>query len=336
MSEFRSPDHAPSPSGAATPSDRRHPRALTLSDLNDWRDGPLNRHHVVAIPTIWVALFVSLHFHAAMLWFWLPRLPHPSLDETEPGKAHTVLVARLTPVPTPVKESPPPASPPPSPPSPPRAAASPPSRSPPPTSIKRPPSSPPPASPIPAPSTRPVEPSAPPVAPPVAAPAPPRPPAETDLASYIEARRRARGDPPTQSTTPPSETESERKDRIIAANLASNQQKTFGYDPKTGGGLFQLKRVGYEDAEFYFTGWDKDISRRAKQLIEVRRGTNSDIRLAIVRKMISIVRDEVQGDFNWKSERLGREVVMSARPADNAVLEEFLMQEFFSDPRRVP
>src|SRR5579859_6263872 len=47
-------------------------------------------------------------------------------------------------------------------------------------------------------------------------------------------------------------TDSERKDRIIASNLASSQQTTFGYDPKTGGGIFQLKRIGYDDAEFYF------------------------------------------------------------------------------------
>ena len=133
---------------------------------------------------------------------------------------------------------------------------------------------------------------------------------------------------------PASETESQRKDRIIAANLAAREQPTFGFDPKSGGGVFQLTRIGYDDAEFYFTGWNKDIGRRAKQLIEVRKGNNSDIRQAIVSAMIAIIRAEVQGDFTWKSERMGRPVVMSARPSDNAALEAFLMQEFFSDPRR--
>ncbi len=187
---------------------------------------------------------------------------------------------------------------------------------------------------------RPVAPQPAPTPPPVAAPAPPRPPAETDLASYIEARRRARGEPTTSAArgaapnAPPTETDSERKDRIIASNLAASQQTTFGYDPKTGGGIFQIKRLGYEDAEFYFTGFDKEIGRRAKQLIEVRKGSNSDIRQAIVRKMIAIIRGEVEGDFSWKSERLGREVRMSARPADNAALESFLTDEFFSDQPR--
>ena len=50
--------------------------------------------------------------------------------------------------------------------------------------------------------------------------------------------------------------------------------------------------------------------------------------------MIAIIRAEVQGDFTWKSERMGQPVVMSARPSDNAALEAFLMQKFFSDPRR--
>jgi hypothetical protein len=172
------------------------------------------------------------------------------------------------------------------------------------------------------------------------APAPPRPPAETDLASYIESRRRARGDPTTSAAqgsapnAPPVETETERANRIVAANLAPKEQPTFGYDPKNGGGVFQIMRIGYDDAEFYFTGWNKEIGRRAKQLIEIRKGTSSDIRQAIVRKMISIIREEVQDDFTWVSDRHSAPLRLSARPADNAALEEFMMQEFFADPRQ--
>lgn len=319
-----------------------------MSDLNRWRHVPVNRRDVVEIPIIWVAFLLSLGFHAAMLWFWLPRLPQPphlTVDETVPGDARTVLVTRLastrTPTPAPGTESPSLPSPPP------RAAIAPARRAPSPAAKPRPLSSPP----VIAADARPVEPLPPPVAeppplvaepppPPVADRAPTRPPPETDLASYIEARRRARGDPTTiaslgtAASSPPAETEAERRDRIIAANLAPNQQATFGYDPKSGGGVFQLKSVGYDDAEFYFTGWNKDIGRRAKNLIEVRRGNSNDIREAIIHKIIEIIRDEVQGDFTWRSERMGRVVVMSARPSDNAELEAFLMQEFFSDPRQ--
>jgi outer membrane biosynthesis protein TonB len=314
-----------------------------LSGANDWRYAPVNRQETVAIPRLWIALFLSLHFHAAMLWFWLPRLPQPphlSVDEAERGQAHTVLVTRLAPLSKPEAPTPPPPSPPPSPPTasiaPPQRAAAPAARPTPPAlaAIK-----PPPPPPVAVPTARPAEPMPRPAVPPVAEPTPVRPPAETDLSAYIAARRNARADPPesvAQGTTPnaPPETDIQRRDRIVAGNLASNQQPTFGYDPKSGGGIFQLKRIGYEDAEFWFTGWNKDIGRRAKQLIEVRRGNNNDIRRSIVTKIISIIRDEVQGDFTWLSERTGRQVTLSARPGDTAELEEFLMQEFFTDTRR--
>jgi hypothetical protein len=53
---------------------------------------------------------------------------------------------------------------------------------------------------------------------------------------------------------------------------------------QNGGGLFQMKSMDFAEAEFYFFGWNKDISRNAKQLIEVRRGENSDIRIAVNKK----------------------------------------------------
>ncbi|MGE5151532.1 MAG: hypothetical protein ACM3II_15535, partial [Rhodospirillaceae bacterium] len=182
--------------------------------------------------------------------------------------------------------------------------------------------------------------------PPPALPAPERPsppvtrPAEPDLAAYIDARRRERGESTSAAssgataTSPPGESETERRNRIIAANLGLDRKPAFGYDPNSAGGLFQIKRVGYDDAEFYFLGLDRDIDRQAKQLIEVRRGDASDIRVAIVRKLIAIIRDNVQGDFLWSSQRLGRQVRMSARPEDNARLEEFILNDVFPDPRR--
>ena len=152
-----------------------------------------------------------------------------------------------------------------------------------------------------------------------------------DFSTYIEAKRRARGGgPPSPSSA---DAETDRRNRIVAANLGT-QQTPFGSDPKSGGGLFQMKRVGSDDAEFYFMGWNKEIERRAKQVIEVRKGPNEDIRIAIVRKMIAIIRDEVKTDFNWKSSRLDRWVSLSARPADNAALEQFLLEDFFPEPRR--
>jgi hypothetical protein len=95
-------------------------------------------------------------------------------------------------------------------------------------------------------------------------------------------------------------------------------------------------RLGYNDAEFLFFGWNREIRRNTKQLIEVKKGNNADTRIAVVRKMIAIIREYEQEDFFWESQRLGRNLTLSARARDNAGLEEFLMREFFDDPRRPP
>jgi hypothetical protein len=128
------------------------------------------------------------------------------------------------------------------------------------------------------------------------------------------------------------EDERARHNRIVAENLGLNRTPTYGPE-RHGGGIFQLERVGYTSAEFTFFGWNKDIRRRAKQLIEVEKGTNSDIRIAVVRRMIAIIRDHETEDFVWVSPRLGREVTLSARLSDNAGLEDFLMKEFFLEAR---
>src|SRR5262249_49321996 len=155
-------------------------------------------------------------------------------------------------------------------------------------------------------------------APPAEPPAPAEAPKamEGDLASYVEARRRARGEapsPPSQANAQGAEGESdiERRNRIVAANLGLNKTPTFGYDPKSAGGIFQIEHMSYEYADFYFFGLNKEVGRNTKQLIEVKRGTDSDIRTAVIRKMIAIIRDNVTGDFVWLSRR--GPVTMSAR-----------------------
>jgi len=55
--------------------------------------------------------------------------------------------------------------------------------------------------------------------------------------------------------------------------------------------------------------------------------------LAVVRKIIEIIRAQQPGDFIWVSRRLGRQVALSARPGDNAGLEDFIMRDFFGDGR---
>ncbi len=82
-----------------------------------------------------------------------------------------------------------------------------------------------------------------------------------------------------------------------------------------------------------FFGWNKDIRHNANQLVEVRKGDDSDIRIAVVRKMTVIFREHASGDFLGESWRLGRQITLSARPADNAGLEEVMMNKFFDAAR---
>jgi hypothetical protein len=156
----------------------------------------------------------------------------------------------------------------------------------------------------------------------------------------VDARRRARGDspaPPSTGSAPnaaPAEDDKARAERIATANLATQRKQTFGYDPTQGGGVFQITRMGFNDAEFLFFGWNREIRRNTKQVIEVQKGGNADTRIAVVRKMISIIREYERNDFLWESQRLGRSLMLSARASDNAGLEEFMLLEFFPELRR--
>lgn len=270
-------------------------------------------------PTIWVAIVLSALVHAAVLSKWLPEIRFPTPDELERRALVPPLVVNLAP-PRIIPPGPPPAPPPA-----PRAKPRPPIEAP----------TPPPAPPVialkrPAPKAPP--PAAEPPAPPAFAAPTPRPEFD-DLASYVEARRRARAasgpaPPPDRPASTPVEDENTRASRNVAQNLGSQERLSFGYDPNRSGGLFQIQLLGHDYAEFTFIGWNKDIRRTTKQLVEVRRGDNSDIRIAVVRRMIAIIREEVQEDFLWDSQVLGYRT-LSARVKDNKALEEFLMGEFF-------
>ena len=68
--------------------------------MSDWHDESPNRRDGVTIPTIWVAIALSLLIHAAALWEWLPKLRLPSPEETKRGEASGSLVVRLAPPPS--------------------------------------------------------------------------------------------------------------------------------------------------------------------------------------------------------------------------------------------
>src|SRR4029453_23052 len=92
--------------------------------------------------------------------------------------------------------------------------------------------------------------------------------------------------------TTASERDAQRRDRAIQQNLAGlNDPRPPAGNPKNGGGLFQITLKSYDFAEFKFFGWNTEIGRQAPQRVEVRKGSNPSIDIAIVRRMIAIIRE---------------------------------------------
>jgi len=150
---------------------------------------------------------------------------------------------------------------------------------------------------------------------------------EGDLSAYIAARRRERGESPPAASA--EERETARRDQIVASNLASVNAYGSGGAQSHYGGVFSIARMGESDGEFMFHGWNTTIHRQLSQRVEVQRGSEINIRVAMIRRMIAIIRDYEQGDFVWDSRRLAREITLSARLSDSDELETFLMAEFF-------
>ena len=150
----------------------------------------------------------------------------------------------------------------------------------------------------------------------------------------MESHRRAREGPAAApSPAKPAETEQERHNRVVAENLGLTKTPTFGNDPARGDGVFTVRNMAFDFGEFAFYGWNNAIKRDSLQVIEVRRGNNENMEIAMVRRMIVVIRELSNGDFLWQSRRLGKGVWLSARPQDTAELEAFMLREIFPDPR---
>jgi hypothetical protein len=91
----------------------------------------------------------------------------------------------------------------------------------------------------------------------------------------------------------------------------------------------KITSLGSRHATFSFRGWTNDYSAAKRQFFEVEATGGQDVKLLLVRRMISLIREHYDGNFNWESHRLNRSVVLSAKPEDSAGLEDFLMKEFF-------
>lgn len=160
-------------------------------------------------------------------------------------------------------------------------------------------------------------------------PEPARAPAVDMMAAINERRERRRAAEAASAARqspmgPPAMAED-----AVAATINRNLRTTPGIGVS---GVFEILDKGTRRAEFAFNGWRPDSQRKWREVIEVDAGPGGDIERAIVRRMIELIRTHYSGDFNWESHRLGRIVVLSARPQDNQDLEDFLVREFFGTP----
>lgn len=148
-----------------------------------------------------------------------------------------------------------------------------------------------------------------------------QPPA-LDMLAMIEARRERRR----------AAEEGRRRPQVEApqADAATRNLETLTAAREGVGGVFQVIRIGTRRGEFAFNGWRP--SARWREYYEVEAKPGERIEIAMVRRMIQLIRSHYSGDFRWESHRLGRVIVLSARPEDNAELEDFLMREFFGTP----
>jgi hypothetical protein len=173
-------------------------------------------------------------------------------------------------------------------------------------------------------TTTPIEEPQPAPVPPAPEPAPPM-----DMAAMVEQRREARRRAQEGAGRSPPDPRA-KEDPALASinrNLASLANRGEGI-----GGVFQVLRKGVRTGEFAFNGWKPDRNRTWREVIEVDAGPGGDVELAMVRRMIDLIRTHYTGDFQWESHRLGRVITLSARPADQPGLEDFMVKEFFGTP----
>lgn len=165
--------------------------------------------------------------------------------------------------------------------------------------------------------------------------APPPPPAEpapaTDMLAMLNAareKRRAAEDSAAKENQAASQGSRPMSAQEIAeANIRRSMRQAAGDDGTSG--VFQVLDKSTRVGRFAFNGWKANSNRKIQQVIEVDAGLGGNVELAMVRRMIDLIREHYQGDFRWESRRMGKVITLSARKEDSAQLEAFLIKEFF-------
>jgi hypothetical protein len=155
------------------------------------------------------------------------------------------------------------------------------------------------------------------------------PPPEQDFSAHLDAarKRRQQAEGVNAPESASAKEAAENDNSVAMANIEFSMNRARGKD--NVGGLFQVRRVGYRDAELVFHGWSERSRRNSTRLITVEQGSYADIQTAMIKKVIDIIREEKKEDFVWESRHLGKPSTLSARRQDSKELEQFLMREFF-------
>ena len=288
------------PSGGAGLPELKVASMQYLFDLVRARHGDITRRRVE------FTLVLSLLLHGVAMWAWIPQTPpirpgDMSTSEDQPLSLRLVPSPQATPAPPPavMREAPPKQA---TRPTPPRRAAPPP------------------------PATPPV------IAVPAPAPCAAGRRRATQSSRYRGARAAAARDgrrscvlhrrAPARARRNrarrrrPWTARAARRDRAIASNLAvvANVDRS-ATRRKTAAARFRSGSLEFDEAQFTFYGWNRDINRRTFQVIDVRRGSERDDQHGDrAQDHRDHPRPRDRGDFRWDSKRLGRDLMLSARP----------------------
>ncbi|KFI08044.1 hypothetical protein [Massilia sp. BSC265] len=156
-----------------------------------------------------------------------------------------------------------------------------------------------------------------------------------DMQAFIEARRRQRGAATGSEQPAAEESESAKGMRNALANIAAINGRGRE-DRNESGGVFSVSNKTFHSMDLKFRGWNPNFQRRWLTQVTVEQGNEPDIEIAVVKKMIELIRREKTGDFEWDSHRLGRIVKLSARPQDTDQLMTFLFKEMFPEYKPPP
>lgn len=156
-----------------------------------------------------------------------------------------------------------------------------------------------------------------------------------DMQAFIEARRRQRGAATGSEQPAAEESESAKGMRNALANIAAINGRGRE-DRNETGGVFSVSNKTFHSMDLKFRGWNPNFQRRWLTQVTVEQGNEPDIEIAVVKKMIELIRREKTGDFEWDSHRLGRIVKLSARPQDTDQLMTFLFKEMFPEYKPPP